>query len=174
MSGTELADILSPRCPPNPYYAAYVMMAYQMVYSLAPAWSNLVVAPYSTTIPPLFNGITSGGTISSAMPACGISTILSPDVLSAITNDPDSALVLALRDNDLYRWKPVAPMHIYYCGGDQDVLPANALVTYSNFVWLGATNVQLIESNPTADHTGCVLPSLLSALEWFSTFTELQ
>src|ERR1017187_3652768 len=28
LSGVELNDILSPRCPPNPYYAAYVLVAY--------------------------------------------------------------------------------------------------------------------------------------------------
>jgi hypothetical protein len=172
MSGTELADMLSPRCPPNPYYAAYVLMAYQSVYSLAPAFSNLVVAPYCTTIPPLFNGNTSGGTINAAMPACGMSTILTPDTLLAVTNDPNCGLVEALRDNDLHRWTPVAPMHIYYCGGDQDVLPNNALVTYSNFVWRGATNVQLIEASATADHSGCVLPSVFSAVIWFSQFLQ--
>jgi hypothetical protein len=172
MSGTELADILSPRCPPNPYYAAYVLMAYQSVYSLAPAFSNLVAAPYYTTIPPLFNGNTSSGTINAAMPACGMSTILTPVTLFAVTNDPNCGLVQALRDNDLYRWTPVAPMHIFYCGGDQDVLPNNSLVAYSNFVWRGAANVQLIQSSPTADHSGCVLPSFLSAVYWFSTFTQ--
>ena len=171
MSGTELADILSPRCPPNPYYAAYVLMAYQSVYSLAPAFSNLVVAPYCKTIPPLFNGNTSGGTINAAMPACGMSTILTPGTRFAVTNDPNCGLVEALSDNDLYRWTPIAPMHIYYCGGDKDVLPNNALVTYSNFVWRGATNVQLIESSATADHSGCVLPSVFSAVGWFTGFT---
>jgi hypothetical protein len=57
MSGVELNDILSPRCPPNPYYAAYVLVAYQSVYSLTPGWSDLLVPPYDTTLPPLVSQV---------------------------------------------------------------------------------------------------------------------
>jgi hypothetical protein len=169
MSGVELNDILSPRCPPNPYYAAYVLVAYQSVYSLAPSWAELLVPPYNTTLPPLFNGNTSGSTINSAMPACSISSILVPAVISSLKNDPGSPLYLALRDNDLYRWKPVAPMRLYHCSGDQDVLPANSQVAYSNFVARGASQVQLIDPMPGADHSGCVIPALTAAKAWFDT-----
>jgi pimeloyl-ACP methyl ester carboxylesterase len=173
MSGTELNDILSPRCPPNPYYAAYVLVAYQSVYSLAPSFCDMVLPPYCTTIPPLFNGNTGSGTINSAMPACGMSTILTPDALFSVTNDPASPLLLALRDNDLYQWTPIAPMQMYHCDGDQDVLPANTQVAYSNFMARGATQVlPPINPAPGADHSGCVLPSLIDAKTWFDTFKQ--
>jgi hypothetical protein len=172
MSGVELNDILSPRCPPNPYYAAYVLMAYQSVYSLAPGWADLVVPPYDTTIPPLFNGNTSGSNINSAMPACNVSSILVPAVLSSLTNDPGSPLYQALRDNDLYRWTPIAPVRLYHCSGDQDVLPANSQVAYSNFVARGALQVQLIDPMPGADHSGCVIPALTAAKTWFDTLKQ--
>jgi pimeloyl-ACP methyl ester carboxylesterase len=169
MSGVELNDILSPRCPPHPYYSAYVLMAYQSVYALAPSWSNLVVAPYSSTIPPLFNGNTSGSTINGAMPACNLSTILWPAVVSSLTNDPGSPLYQALRDNDLYRWKPLAPTRLYHCSGDLDVLPANSQVAYNSFHAQGASQVQLIDPQPGADHSGCAIPSLEAAKAWFDT-----
>jgi hypothetical protein len=170
MSGVEMNDILSPRCPPNPYYAAYVLMAYQSVYALAPSWSNIVVAPYASTIPPLFNGNTSGSTINAALPACNISTILQPSVRSSVTNDPGSPLYQALRDNDLYRWKPVAPMRLYHCSGDLDVLPANSQVAYNSFLTQGAAQVQLLDPQPGADHSACAIPSLAAAKAWFDTF----
>jgi hypothetical protein len=172
MSGVELNDMLSTRCHPNPYYSAYVMMAYQSVYTLAPSWSNLVVAPYSSTIPPLFNGNTAGATINGALPACNISTILQPEVVSSLTNDPGSPLYQALRDNDLYRWKPVAPMRLYHCSGDLDVLPANSVVATNNFWAVGATQVQLIDPQPGADHSGCAIPSLEAAKTWFDTLKQ--
>ena len=172
MSGVELNDILSPRCPPNPYYAAYVLVAYQSVYSLAPSWADLLVPPYDTTIPPLFNGNTSSSNINSALPACNISSILVPAVLSSLTNDPGSPLFQALRDNDLYRWKPVAPLRLYHCSGDQDVLPANSQVAYSNFVAQGASQVQLIDPMPGADHSDCVIPALTAAKAWFDTLKQ--
>jgi len=169
MSGVELNDILSPRCPPNPYYAAYVVVAYQSVYSLAPRWADLLVPPYATNLPPLFNGNTSSTNLNSAMPACNLSSILVPAVRSALTNDPGSPLYQALRDNDLYRWKPVAPVRLYHCSGDQDVLPANSQVAYSNFVAQGASPVQVIDPMPGADHSGCVIPALTAAKAWFDT-----
>jgi hypothetical protein len=172
MSGVELNDILSPRCPPNPYYAAYVLVAYQSVYSLAPSWAELLVPPYDTTIPPLFNGNTGGSILNSNMPACEVSSILVPVVLSSLTNDPGSPLYQALRDNDLYRWKPVAPVRLYHCSGDQDVLPANSQVAYSNFVAQGASQVQLIDPMPGADHSGCVIPALTAAKAWFDTLKQ--
>jgi hypothetical protein len=169
LSGVELNDILSPRCPPNPYYAAYVLVAYQSVYSLAPTWADLLAPPYSSTIPPLFNGNTDGTNINRAMPACNISSFLRPAVVAALTNDPGSPLYQALRDNDLDRWKPVAPMRLYHCSGDLDVLPANSQVAYSNFVARGAAQVQLIDPMPGADHSGCVIPALTAAKAWFDT-----
>ncbi len=172
MSGVELNDILSARCPPNPYYAAYVLVAYQSVYVLAPSWSNLVVAPYASTIPPLFNGNTSGATINSAMPACNISTIFTPAVIASLTNDPGCPLYQALRDNDLYRWKPVAPMRLYQCSGDLDVLPANSQVAYDSFQAQGATQVQLIDPMPGADHSTCAIPCLEAAKAWFDTLKQ--
>jgi hypothetical protein len=172
MSGTELNDILSPRCPPNPYYAAYVLAAYQSVYSLAPGWADLVVSPYDTIIPPLFNGNTSSGTINSALPACNISTILLPNLIFSLTNDPGCPLFQALRDNDLYRWKPIAPTRLYHCSGDHDVLPANSQVAYSSFQAQGASQVQLIDPKPGADHGGCIIPSLTAAKAWFDTLKQ--
>jgi len=172
MSGVELNDILSTRCPPNPYYAAYVLAAYQSVYSLAPGWADLIVSPYATTIPPLFNGNTGGGTINGYMPACSMSSILVPEVISSLTNDPGCPLVQALRDNDLYRWKPVAPTRMYHCGGDQDVLPANSQVAYNSFLAQGASQVQLIDPAPGANHGGCVLPALAAAKTWFDSLKQ--
>jgi hypothetical protein len=168
MSGVELNDVLSARCPPNPYYAAYVVVAYQSVYHLEPSWSDLLVAPYDTTLPPLFNGNTAGSNINSALPACNISSILTPATIFSLTNDPGSPLYQALRDNDLDHWKPIAPVRLYHCDGDQDVLYANSQVAYSNFVAQGAS-VQLVDPKPGADHSGCVIPSLEAAEAWFNT-----
>ncbi len=172
LSGVELNDMLSSRCPPNPYYAAYVLFSYQSLYSLTPDWSGLLVPPYDTTIPPLFNGNTSETNINNALPPCNISSILVPAVRSALTNDPGSPLYQALRDNDLYRWKPIAPVHLYHCSGDQDVLPANSQVAYSNFVAQGASQVQLVDPSPGADHSGCVIPALAAAKAWFDTLKQ--
>jgi hypothetical protein len=103
------------------------------------------------------------------MPACNLSTILWPAVVSSLTNDPGCPLYQALRDNDLYRWKPVAPTRLYHCSGDLDVLPANSQVAYNSFQAQGASQVQLVDPQPGADHSGCAIPSLEAAKAWFDT-----
>jgi hypothetical protein len=172
MSGVELNDILSPRCPPNPYYYAYVVTAYQRVYSLAPDWAALFSPPNNTTIPPLFNGNTDGSTINSYLPACNVSSILTAAVVTSLRNDPNCVLRQALRDNDVDQWKPLAPMRMYHCSGDADVPRANSQVAYSNFVARGAAQVQLIDPLPGADHGGCFVPSLSAAKTWFDSLKQ--
>jgi hypothetical protein len=77
-----------------------------------------------------------------------------------------------LRDNDLYRWKPIAPVRLYHCSGDLDVLPANSQVAYSNFVARGATDVQVIDPMPGANHNDCAIPALAAAKAWFDTLKQ--
>ena len=172
MSGVELNDLLSARCPPNPYYYAYVLTAYQRVYALAPDWAGLLSPPYNSTIPTLFNGNTGGSTINTYLPACNVSNILPPALLSSLQNDPGSPLRQALRDNDVAQWKPIAPMRMYHCSGDADVLYANSQVARSNFLARGASQVQLIDPQPGADHGGCFLPSVSAAKAWFDSLKQ--
>jgi hypothetical protein len=69
----------------------------------------------------------------------------------------------------LYRWKPRAPLRLYHCSGDLDVDPANSQVALASFHALGATQVELIDPQPGADHSGCAQPSLLQAKAWFDS-----
>jgi Secretory lipase len=168
LSGVTTADFLSGRTEPNPYYFIYLLAAYQKVYHLAPSLADLLAPPYNTTLPPLLHGNTSGSQINSAMPA-DPTQILKPAYLQDFKSNPRNALRLALEANDVYAWKPMAPMRLYHCAGDEDVVIANSQVAYDFFQAVGATQVQLIDPKPSADHSGCVLPSLLDAKAWFDS-----
>jgi len=168
LSGVTTLDFLSARAFPNPYYFLYLLAAYQDVYQLAPSLADLLTAPYNTTLPPLVQGNSTGDQMNAAMPT-DPTQILKPEYLAAFKADPRHPLHLALQDNDLYRWRPVAPMRMYHCAGDQDVLIANSQVALASFQSLGATQVQLIDPQSTADHSGCAQPSLLAAKAWFDT-----
>ncbi|HEY5913930.1 MAG TPA: lipase family protein [Verrucomicrobiae bacterium] len=168
LSGVTTDDFLSGRAEPNPYYFLYLLAAYEEVYSFAPSLADLLAAPYSTTLPPLIYGNASGSQINAAMPA-DPTQILKPEYLAAFRVNPRHPLRLALVDNDLYRWTPRAPLRLYHCAADRDVVIANSEVAYASFQALGATQVQLIDPLPTADHGGCAQPSLLSAKVWFDS-----
>lgn len=168
LSGVTATDFLSGRQLPNPYYFLYLLAAYQEVYQLAPSLADLLTAPYDTILPPLLNGNTSGSVINAALPA-DPTQILKPEYLAAFRADPRHPLRLALQDNDLYRWKPRAPLRLYHCAGDRDVIIANSQVAYASFLSLGASQVQLIDPLPAADHGACAQPSLVLAKDWFDS-----
>ncbi len=170
LSGVTTSSFLSGVAQPDPYYFLYLLGAYQEVYQLAPSLASLLAPPYDTTLPPLLNGNTSGTQINAAMPPDGNPVeILKPEYLAAIKSNPRHPLRLALQDNDVYYWIPRAPLHLYHCAADQDVIIANSQVALATFQSLGATQVQLIDPVPSADHSGCTIPSLAGAKAWFDS-----
>ena len=168
LSGTTLDDFLSNRTKPNPYYYAYLLAAYQDVYHLAPTLADLLAPPFNTTLPPLLHGNATGSQINAAMPP-DPRQMLKPEYLTALQDRADHPFRVVLRDNDLYAWIPRAPMRLYHCGGDQDVLIANSQVTTNVMRSLGATNVTLVITSPTLGHGDCAQPSLLAAKTWFDS-----
>jgi pimeloyl-ACP methyl ester carboxylesterase len=168
LSGVTAADFLSTRPKPNPYYFLYLLAAYQEVYALAPSLADLLVAPYSTNLPPLLAGNSTGSEINALMPA-DPTQILKPEYLADFKTNSHNPLRIALEDNDVYRWKPVTPLHFYHCAGDQDVIKTNSIVAVSYLQSIGVTNVSLNDPLPTGGHSDCVQPSLVQARAWFDT-----
>ncbi len=168
LSGVTTTNFLSGAAQPNPYYFLYLLAAYQSVYHFAGSLSNLLTAPYDTTLPPLLDGTHAGSDINTNLPANPV-LILKPAYLADFRANPRHPLRLALADNDLYRWRPRAPLRLYHCAADRDVIIANSQVALASFQFWGATQVQLIDPVPTADHGGCSEPSLAGAKAWFDS-----
>ena len=168
LSGVTTSNFLSGVTQPNPYYFLYLLAAYQDVYHLAPSLAALLASPYDTNLPAMLSSNLTSAQINAAMPADPVQ-ILKPEILAAFRNNPRDPLRLALQDNDVYRWVPRAPMRLYHCAADQDVIIANSELALATFQALGDTQVQLIDPLPTADHTGCSQPSLLLAKAWFDS-----
>jgi pimeloyl-ACP methyl ester carboxylesterase len=171
LSGVTADDLLSGRLMPNPYYLLYLLAACQDVYRPTNNLADLLAPPYHTTLPPLMNGATPSSVINRAMPP-DARLILQPSVLAALESQPQHPLRAILRDNDLYDWTPTAPTRLYHCRADQDVIFANSEVAHASFHNRGATQVQLIDPDPSADHGGCALPAFLLAKDWFETLRQ--
>jgi hypothetical protein len=171
LSGVTLTDALSDRRPPNAYYFAYLLQTLVDLYDLAPSYGSLLVPPYDTTIPALLASESDGGEINLAMPAIP-NRILKPEYLAAVREDPDHPLRRALRDNDLTGFVPKAPLRLYHCSGDEDVLPANSVVARDRFAAAGVSGVLLVDPSAGADHGDCVEPALLAAKAWFDSLKQ--
>ena len=168
LGGITADSVISGAPQPNPYYFALLLAGYQATYHLADNLADLLQPPYATTLPPLLDGSHTGGQINAALPA-QIMQVLRPALADALRNNPDHPLRAALRHNGLIDWQPRAPMRLYHCSGDRDVPFANTVIAYESFLAHGATQVEMINTVPGADHGGCVEPSLRDALNWFET-----
>jgi pimeloyl-ACP methyl ester carboxylesterase len=171
LSGVTADDLLSGRPMPNAYYLLYLLGAYQEVYQVAGSLAELLAAPYDVTLPPLLNGYATGAQINAAMPE-DARQILKPEILHEIQSRPDHPFRIALRDNDLTNWMPVSPTRLYHCAADQDVIFANSEIALMHFHARGATHVELIDPDSTADHGDCVLPSFLLVKDWFESLRQ--
>lgn len=172
LSGTAVEDLLSGRTPPNPYYSAYLIFAYQEIYGLAPSISDLLRPPYDRTLPPLFDGTHGSDALNAALPARP-SDILRPEVLEAFRADPNHPIRQALRSNDTHTgWIPRTPTRLYHCQGDQDVLPVHSRVAHNTFTAAGATRIELLDPLPFANHTSCAPMALLATKIWFDSLKQ--
>jgi hypothetical protein len=168
LSGVTLDDALSDRPVPNPYYFVFLLQTLVDLYGIAPSLSELLAPPYDQSLPPLLDGSTDGGSVNALMPSIP-NRIVKPGFLAALRADPGHPLRRALRDNDLTSWAPRAPVRLYHCSGDQDVVPANAVVARERMAALGVA-VPLVDPKAGADHGDCAQPALLLVKAWFDSF----
>ncbi len=168
LSGTTLQRFLQGNPVPNPYYYPYLAAAYVDVYGIANSLADLLQSPWKTTIPPLFDGKTADSTINAALPPNALDAF-DPEWVEALKSGAEIPFLSAVRDNDLLDWTPKSPLQLYHCSGDQDVVPANSKVAYDGFRSRGATQVQLLDPLPGADHSSCAEPTLLGIKAWFDT-----
>ncbi len=172
LSGVMVADFLSGRSMPNPYYFLYLLAAYQSIYHFADSLSDILQSPFDATLPPLLDGQHDGAEINQAIGTSVPANVLRPEFLQTFRDDSNHPLRLALRENDLWDWTPQAPMRLYHCDGDQDVLYQNTQVAYKRFIQRGATQVELVNPFPGADHGQCAPIALLAAKLWFDTLVR--
>lgn len=169
LSGT-MAEIMTSDQPfTTPYYLPYVLLAYDDAYDLFDSPAEVFAEPYASTAIPLMDGTHSGSEVDALLPSVP-SQMLTPEFLAAFTNDEEHPLRVALRENDLYRWIPRAPLRMYHCAGDRTVPKANSEIALASFLALEATDVSLEDPLPAADHGGCILPSLVAAQAWLNSF----
>ncbi len=171
LSGTMYRDFLSSRSMPNPYYIAYFIMAYRDVYQWTNALDTVLLPSYASQLPGYFDGYHESGQIDALVPAQP-KTMFQPAFLSSLQNDPANFFRAALADNDVYTWTPQSPTRLFHCLGDRDVLYTNSQVALEYFHAHGATQVELIDPLPSADHGGGVLPCLIAAKTWFDSLKQ--
>jgi pimeloyl-ACP methyl ester carboxylesterase len=198
LSGVMRGVILSNNTFKAPYFVPMLLTGYNYAYGgqtalFSPGFAML--PPYTTTIPPLFDGNSQSDTISQAMgmtfnPVHLIvpKSILTLQFINQLTLDA-SPLVAFLKENDSYRgWVPTIPMRMIHHRSDDLVPYGNSLVAFTTFSAAGAKNhilrgpgVELvaepvlinISSDPVKTvHYASAFPELSDGWKWLDSFRK--
>jgi hypothetical protein len=112
--------------------------------------------------------------LESILPASKIPTdIMKPDELQKIRNNRAThPTTLALKDNDMYDWKPSAPLKFYHCDADRHVFYANAVKAKQSFEKNGSAKIDIINPLQGGNHDTCLIPSIIAAKDWFATLKQ--
>lgn len=91
-----------------------------------------------------------------------------------ITADENHPFNQALRDNDLFDWKPTAPTMMLYCMSDDQVPFRNSVIADSVMNELGAENVSSMDVSNGANlsHSDCIAPALQVGVPWLLSFVD--
>jgi pimeloyl-ACP methyl ester carboxylesterase len=118
----------------NPFFLAYVALAYQTYYDWTEPLSNFFVETYAEKIPGLFDGSKSGGQINEEL-SYTISELVQADLLENIDTNPDyKYLVDGFNNNSLTDWTPTTKTYMFHGTADVTVPYQNSVDTYNKLI----------------------------------------
>ncbi len=190
LSGEMRTLILSSNTSKAPYFLPFLLTSYNYVTKGAlfnP--TSAMISTLNTTVPPLFNGNTPSDLINEAMGMSyspSVNLIVPRNVLVQAfidqLNDPTTALVDFLKQNDSYRnpanlntaWVPTVPIRMYHHRSDELVPYGNSQVAFNAFSTAGAKKwVSLVEETASIAidpvktvHVGAAFPELSDGWNW--------
>ncbi len=145
MSGV-MTDLMIEQVPyGEPFYFPYVLFAYLDSYhDIGTAETYLL--PEYLFLENWFDGFHSSIQINEVLPSAPIN-IMKPEEIYNFENIENHPLRVALKQNDLWNWKPESPVYIFHGLGDELIPFENAQMAYNQFIENGAQDIYL-ESIP--------------------------
>ena len=169
ISGTARSMLQeNPAYGPAVFYTMYLLTAYNQIYHFAPSLGAIFRAPYDAVAADLLTGNFSSSAISSRLPARP-QDLLQPAFLQAMLTDANHPVWAALKDNDVYDWKPQAPMRLFHGGADRDVPFHNSVTAAARMQALGA-DVQVVNVGAALDHGTALIPAFLGAFAFLQGY----
>lgn len=146
---------------------AYVLMSYNQAYpDLFNTTSEFMQSPYSSQVPPLFDGDHTKEQIDNKLPN-NADDLLPAALRNSLEDQPNGPLNQRLKENTVFNWKPEFPVKLCYCNSDEFVSPQNSILAASTFEANGATQVTTYMPSNTAGHAQCGQLSDPVVLAWF-------
>lgn len=101
----------------------WVLLSFNRIYGLNRPLNSFFYEPYATQL-------TNHNLFTVTLPT-NPTDLLQPSFKNAVLNGTDTALINALHKNDIYDWKPAAPVLLVHSTADELVPPFNTLHAYN-------------------------------------------
>jgi alpha-beta hydrolase superfamily lysophospholipase len=137
----------------------WVILTYDNIYKLNRAMTSYFKEPYASQIQKDKQNVRIQGSFNS---------IISDAIKQSLTDNSDTALINAVKDNDIFDWKPKTPTMLTHGTADTYVPYFNTQTTYDAMVKRGATNVKL-NAVANGTHGSTVERYLLDTIAFFAT-----
>jgi alpha-beta hydrolase superfamily lysophospholipase len=134
-------------------------LTYDRIYKLNRAFTEYFVPKYADQIQKEKQDARIPGSLT---------TILSDGFKKGVSEGTDVALWNAVKDNDIFDWKPKTPTQLYHGTADSYVPFINSQTAYDAMQKRGATNVQLV-SVAGAEHDTTIQPFFIGTLSFFDS-----
>ncbi len=143
VAGVQASYALDNGAYDSPDYMPFIVLGYQGVYgNLYNDVSEILVPPYDTLLPPLFDRMTPLSAVAAQIPD-DWRDILQPEFLSALRTNPFHPVNRALADNDLLNFRPTTPLIMFYGTEDEQVTFRNAQIAQFYYKVLRQSSVQI-------------------------------
>ncbi len=136
----------------------WVLLTYDRIYKLNRPLNAYFKEPYATQIQSQKQNASIG---------FSLNTIFTESFLKSMNDGTDTALLNAAKDNDIYDWKPKAPLRLYHGDADDLVFYFNSVNAFKAMQARGATNVEFVTLKGK-NHTSGVSDYLLDTFSYFS------
>jgi pimeloyl-ACP methyl ester carboxylesterase len=142
----------------DPYYLAYITLAYQQQYDFDNLLTDFFNEPYASRILGLFDGQKGAAEINAQLTS-DVSELIQQDILNNIDTDPKYAeLVNAFNENSLTDWKPEIQMFMYHGLSDETVPYQNSVDTFNKLLSNGTSTGVLTLTPLEGTHSSAIEP----------------
>jgi hypothetical protein len=168
LSDTSFHSTLDHPTVNSPVYVAYLLsMLARTDPARVPSLAAIVGPDLEERILRLFDGTYNGGEISTELPRDPKDLFL-PEVLARVQADPNHPVRQALAANNVYNWKPLAPILLLHASGDPDVSFANSRKAFATLHAQGAT-ISLEDLGADKDHYTAFAPAVALSFKFIET-----
>ena len=154
--GTADRVILNETTLDSPAYFGYVVHAYDRMYDLDNLTLRAIASPHHMTVDNYYDGNSTSASINAILPR-NTNELLNPYFRSEYAGIAgELTLKYRLEQNNVYDWKPEAPVKLFHGKNDRYVNYANAATAFSTMQNNGASSVTLTDcAAMPSSHINC-------------------